>query len=455
MNEKLDLRSGNIGKLLWEFSIPAIIGMLVNAFYNIISRIFVGRGVGSIAIAAVTVGLPIMTLLAAVAMLIGIGATALISIRLGEQKHEEVEKIAGNATLLLIVLPLLLSGIYFLFADPFLKLFGASLEVLPYARDYVGIIMLGSAAMAIAFGINNFIRAEGNPRYAMFTQIVGAVVNIILNYVFIFNFGWGIKGSALATIIGQTVSACCVLGYFLSGRSKIKIKLKNFKIYVPIVTKIVTIGFAPFAMQIANTVQQTIMNKTLLTYGGDLALSAVGIIMSVAMLLLMPVVGISQGAQPLIGFNYGAQRHDRVRETLKKAIIAGFSIATIGFVIIRVFAIPIVGLFSEGDTALTELTVHAMSMFFVVLPIVGYQIVGANYFQAVGKPVQSTILSLSRQVIIFIPLLLILPKYMGIDGAWITAPIADVLAVTITTVFLFYELRNKSANKKVLTAEEN
>jgi len=451
MRKKLDLRNGSIGKLLWEFSIPAMIGMLVNALYNIISRIFVGRGVGSIAIAAVTVALPIMTLLAAVAMLIAIGATALISIRLGEQKNEEVEKIAGNATLLLILLPLLLSGIYFLFSDPLLKLFGASQDVLPYARDYIHIIMLGSVPGVIAYGVNNFIRAEGNPRFAMLTQIIGAVVNITLNYVFIFILGWGIKGSALATIIGQTVSACLVLGYFLLGRSKIKLRPKNFKIHIPLVINIVTIGFAPFAMQIANTVQQTILNKTLMSYGGDLALSAVGIIMSVAMLLLMPVVGISQGAQPLIGYNYGAQLYDRVKEAFNKAMIAGIALATVGYILIILFATPIVGLFSEGDMALTELTVHAMFIFFAVLPIVGFQIVGANYFQAVGKPVQSTILSLSRQVLIFIPLLLILPQFMGIDGAWITAPIADFLAVTITAIFLFYELRNKS-NKKVIAA---
>jgi len=456
MVKKLDLGNGSIGKLLWEFSIPAIIGMLVNALYNIISRIFVGRGVGSIAIAAVTVGLPIMTLIAAVAMLIGIGATALISIRLGEQKHEEVEKIAGNAALLLILSSLLLTGVYFLFADPLLRLFGASPEVLPYARDYISIIMLGSVAGVLAFGINNFIRAEGNPRYAMFTQIIGAVVNIFLNYVFIFKFGWGIKGSALATIIGQTISAAWVLGYFLIGRSKIKLRLRNFKIHLPIVYKVMSIGFAPFAMQIANTVQQTIMNKTLIAYGGDLALSAVGIIMSVAMLLLMPVVGISQGAQPLIGYNYGAQHHDRVRETLKKAMIASVALATVGYVLVIAYATPIVGLFSEGDTALTNITVHAMMLFFAVLPIVGFQITGANYFQAVGKPIQSTILSLSRQVLIFIPLLLILPRFMGIDGAWITAPIADVLAVTITSVFLFYELKKKTnKNKRVVALPEN
>ena len=448
MIKNFDLRDGNIGKLLWEFSLPAIIGMLVNAFYNIISRIFVGRGVGSVAIAATTVALPIMTLLAAVAMLIGVGATALISIRLGEQKKDEVDKIAGNATFLLILLPLLLSGIYFLFSDPILRLFGASQEVLPYARDYIHIIMMGAVPGAISFGVNNFIRAEGNPRVAMMTQIIGAVINIILNYVFIFNLGFGIKGSALAMIIGQTVSAIWVLGYFFTGRSKIKLRLKNFMPQIPIALKIMTIGFAPFAMQIANSIQQIILNKTIMTYGGDLALSAVGIIMSVAMLLLMPVVGISQGAQPLIGFNYGAKLYDRVSETIKKGIIAGVAIASGGYILLLLFATPIVELFSKGDTALTQLTVHALLTFLIFLPIIGFQIVGANYFQAVGKPIQSTILSLSRQVLIFIPLLIILPNFWGIEGVWRTAPIADTLSVMMTATFLFFEakkIKNKPA----------
>lgn len=443
MIKNIDMRNGNIGKLLWEFSLPAMIGMLVNAFYFIISRIFVGRGVGSIGIAATTVAFPIMTLLLAVSMLVGIGATALISIRLGEQKKEEVDKIAGNAALLLVLLPLMLSGVYFLFADPILRLFGASVEVLPYARDYIHIIMIGAVPGAIAFGMNNFIRAEGNPRVAMFTQIIGAVINIILNYIFIFNLGWGIKGSALATIIGQTVSAIWVLSYFFTGRSKIKIRLKNLKPQISIVTGIVAIGFAPFAMQIANSVQQTILNKTLMAYGGDLALSAAGIIMSVALLLLMPIVGISQGAQPLIGFNYGAQLHERVKETLKKGILAGTALALVGYILMRIFATPIVELFSKGDTALTQLTVHALVTFLAVLPIIGFQIIGANYFQAVGKPVQSTILSLSRQVLIFIPLLLILPNFWGIEGVWRTAPIADALAVTMTATFLFFEMKKQ------------
>lgn len=441
MIKNLDLRDGKIGKLLWEFSLPAMIGMLVNAFYNIVARIFVGRGVGTLAIAATTVAMPIMTLLMAVAMLIGIGATALISIRLGQQKKEEVEKIAGNATFLLVLFPLIISGLYFLFSDPILRLFGASADVLPYARDYIHIIMMGAVPGAISYGMNNFIRAEGNPRVAMFTQIIGAVVNIILNYVFIFNLGWGIRGSALATITGQTISAIWVVSYFFTGRSKIKIKIKNFKPQIPIVTGIFAVGFAPFAMQIANSIQQTILNKILMTYGGDIALSAVGIVMSVAMLLLMPIVGISQGAQPLIGFNYGAQLYGRVRETLKKGILAGTSVAIVSYIILRTSATPIVELFSTGDTALTQMTVHALLTFLALMPIVGFQIIGANYFQAVGKPVQSTILSLSRQVLIFIPLLLILPNFWGIEGVWRTAPIADALSVLMTSTFLFFEMR--------------
>ncbi|MGI1660191.1 MAG: MATE family efflux transporter [Desulfitobacterium sp.] len=439
----ISLKNDSIGKLLWDFSMPAIVGMLVNALYNIISRIFVGRGVGSIAIAAVTVALPVMTLMMAVTMLIGVGATALISIRMGEKKMDEVEKIAGNATALLVVLPFLLSLVYFLFADPILMLFGSSPEVLPYAKEYVHVIMLGAIPGAIAFGVNNFIRAEGNPRFAMETQIIGAVINIICNYVYIFIFNWGIAGSAWAAVTGQTISAIWVLSYFLLGRSKIKLKIRNFKIEMPIVLKTLTIGFAPFAMQIANTIQQTILNQTLSRHGGDIALSAVGILMSVNMLLLMPIVGVSQGAQPIIGFNYGARNYDRVKETLKKAIIVGTAMATFGYILLLLFAVPVVELFSKGDTALTDLTVHALLTFMAVMPVIGFQIIGSSYFQAVGKPIQSTFLSLSRQVLFFIPLLLILPRSLGIEGVWITAPIADVLAILVTGTFLFYEIKKQ------------
>jgi putative MATE family efflux protein len=441
MAKNLDIRNGDIGKLLWEFSLPAIIGVLVSALYNIIARIFVGRGIGSVAIAATTVAFPIMTINIAVAMLIAIGATALISIRLGQRKIQEAERIAGNATLLLVLLPLILTGIYFLFSYPILMLFGSSQEVLPYARDYIHIIMLGAVPGAISYGMSNFIRAEGNPRFAMLTQIVAAVINVVLNYIFIFPLEMGIKGAAWGTVIAQTITAIWVLNYFFNGNSKIKIRFSSLIPQWSIVLKIVSIGFAPFGMQIANSIQQTILNKTVMAYGGDLALSAVGIILSTAILLIMPIVGISQGAQPIIGFNYGARQFDRVRETLKKGIIAGTGLAIFGFIIIQTFATPIVALFSKGDTALTQLTVDGLVVFMALLPVVAFHIIGSNYFQAVGKPIQSTILSLSRQVLFFIPLLIILPNFWGLKGAWITAPIADVCAVTLTALLLFLEFR--------------
>lgn len=441
MSNEAAMKNQNIGSLLFMFSLPAIVGMLVNSLYNIIDRIFVGRGVGSIAIAATTVAFPLMLILMAVSMLIGIGATALISIRLGEQNKEDAEKIIGNATTMLIILPLIISIIYFLFADPILILFGASKEVLPYARDFTHIIMLGSFLGSASMGMNNFIRAEGNPRRAMYTQLLGTFINIVCNYIFIFKLGLGIKGSALATLTGQFFSAIWVVSYFFSDRSVVKIRLKNLRPRSTILSGIVAIGFAPFAMQLANSVQNLILNKTLMAYGGDMALSAMGIIMSVATLLFMPVVGLSQGAQPIIGYNYGAQQYDRVKETLKKAIIAGTCIALAGYLGIRLWPEQIVSLFSDGDAALTQLTSDAMLVFMLMFPILGFQIICSNYFQAVGKAVQSTILGLSRQVLLFIPLLLVLPHFWGIDGVWRTAPIADGLSVLLTAALIYFEMK--------------
>ena len=451
MKNGLEIRDGKISSLLWMFSLPAIIGMLVNAAYNIIDRIFVGRGIGSIAIAATTVAFPLMTVLLAVYLLVGIGATALISIRLGQRKLGEAEEIAGNALVMMILLPLILSGIYFAFPDQILTFFGASKEVLPYARDFSNIIMLGSAFGSVSFGVNNFIRAEGNPRLAMITQVSAALINGILNYVFIFKLGMGIKGSALATISGQFLSAVWVLAWFQSGRSLIRIRLKNLRPRKPILAGIFSIGFAAFGLQLGISIQQSIMNKTLLAYGGDMALSALGIIISTALLLSMPVIGLGQGAQPIIGFNYGARQFDRVRETLKKAIIIGSIMSAAGFMIVMIWPSHIAGLFIKGDTALTEMTSQAITAYFAMFPVIAFQILCSQYFQAVGKPVQSTILTLSRQVWIFIPLLLVLPNFWQIDGVWRTAPIADGLSALLTAAFIFIEV---SEQKKAVLKEQ-
>lgn len=441
MDRSQEMRDGSLGRLLWNFSLPAIVGMLVNSLYNVIDRIFVGRGIGSLAIAATTVAFPIMVLLMAVSLLIGVGATALISIRLGQQKKEEAEKIAGNAITMLIVLPVIIAVTFFLFAEPILVVFGASPEVLPYALDFTRIIMLGSVFGSISMGVNNFIRAEGNPKVSMYTQLLGAAVDVVLNYIFVFKFGWGMKGSAFATVLAQMISAAWVMGYFFTGRSLIKLKVRNLRPSWPILSSIMAIGFAPFSMQIAASIQQVILNKTLLVHGGDMALSAIGIVMSVATLLFMPVLGVSQGAQPIIGFNFGARQYTRVRATWKMAVWAGTGIALTGYLAIHIWPEQLVGLFSNGNTALTTLTTHAMFIYLALIPIVGFQIISSTYFQAVGKARQAIVLSLSRQVLFFIPLLLILPRFWGVEGVWWAAPIADFLAVSLSATMIYFEMR--------------
>ncbi len=448
MKNMLDLEQKKIGLLMFEFSLPAIIGMLVGALYNVTSRAFLGKGVGTVAIAAITIALPMQTLLWAVMMLVAIGTTSLISIRLGEKKIDEAEKIISSGTTILILIPSLLTVIYFLFANQILTLFGASPEVLPYARSYTDLIMLGSITSSISFGMNNFIRAEGNPRIAMATQIMVSLLNIFFNYIFIFPLGMGIRGSALAVVVAQSITALFVLAYYLSGRSLVKIRIKYLFPRQRITAGIFAIGFAPFSMQIAGVIQQTILNQTVRHYGGDLALSTIGILISLSALIYMPIMGLGQGAQPILGFNYGARAFKRVKRTLKLAIISGTGIALASWVIIIVAADPILRLFSNGDVELTKMTSHAMKYYFALIPYLGFQIVSTSYFQATGKPVQATILSLSRQVLIFIPLLLILPHIWGINGVWRAVPISDALACTLTSVLIYFEIKNINYKEK-------
>ncbi len=442
MDRSTELLSQEVGRLLWKFSIPAIVGMLVSSLYNVVDRIFVGRGVGSLGIAATTVALPIMTIMLAISIFIGVGTTALISIRLGQQKKEEAEQIAGNGVAMLTLLPLIFTAIFFAFSEKILILCGASPEVMPYARDFTHIVVLGGVFGSIGLGVNNFIRAEGNPKTSMYTQILGAVVNIILNYIFIFICKFGIKGSALATVISQFVSAVWVLGYFYTGRSLVKIRLHNLRLRLKVLSGIMAIGFAPFGLQVASSVQQIILNRILLIHSGDLALSAMGIVISIATLLFMPVLGVSQGAQPIIGFNYGARQYHRVKATWKTAVLAATSISLAGFLAIRIWPRQLVSLFSSGDLALSNLTEHAMLVYMAMIWIVGFQVISTTYFQAVGKARQAAVLSLSRQILFFIPALLILPRFWGVEGVWVSAPVADVLAVSLTATMMYFEMKN-------------
>lgn len=442
MDQSKQLGEESVSKLLLKFSIPAIVGMLVNALYNVVDRIFIGNGVGPVGIAGITIGLPIMLVIMAFSMLIGIGANSLISIRLGEQRKDEAELILGNAFVLLIGAAVIISSAGLIFIEPLLRVFGASEAVLPYAKEYLGVILWGTVAQTIGFGMNNFIRAEGNPRIAMLTMLIGAILNTILDPIFIFIFGWGIRGAAIATVLSQIVSAVWVLYHFLGGASTLKIHRKNLKLHMKIVAKIVTLGAAPFLMQLAASVLNAIMNKSLYIYGGDIAVSGMGVVSSITMLILMPIFGINQGAQPIIGYNYGAQKYDRVKKALNLAIIAGTTVATIGFVITRLFPTQLVALFNRSDESLLDFGTMAIRTFLIFLPIIGFQIVSANYFQAVGKPRHAAGLSLSRQVLILIPALLILPKFFGLNGLLMAGPTADLTSSIITGIFLFRELKH-------------
>lgn len=438
--EKL-LGESEISKLLLKFSIPAIVGMLVNALYNVVDMIFIGKGVGPLGIAGVRIGFPIIVVNMAFSMLYGIGANSLVSIRLGEKKKDEAELIMANAMVIMLITAAILSIIGLILLVPLLKLFGASEAVLPYAQDYLSIILYGAIFQVIGMGMNNFIRGEGNPKMAMVTMLIGAVLNTILDPIFIFVFNWGIKGAAYATILSMAVSSSWVLHYFLFGNSLLKVKKSNLKIRFNIIKNITAIGLAPFSMQLAGSVLVILMNNNLTRYGGDIAVSGMAIINNVAMMFMMTVFGINQGAQPIIGFNYGAKKYDRVKKTLKIAIVAATTVVTIGFLLTRLFPEQIVGIFTD-DLSLIKFGASGLKRFLIFMPIIGFQVVSSAYFQAVGKPKHSMFLSLSRQVLILIPLVMVLPKFMGLDGLLTAGPVADLTSSILTAIFLGRELQS-------------
>ncbi|MBW9148582.1 MATE family efflux transporter [Clostridium sp. CM028] len=441
MDSSKQLGEENIGKLLMKFSIPAIIGMLVNGLYNVVDRIFIGRGIGKLALSGVTVTFPIAIMIMAFAMLVGIGSAALISIKLGQQKKEEAEHILGNAFTLLIILSIVVTILGLIFLEPLLLKIGASKDILPYAKEYITIILIGGIFQSVGFGLNNIIRSEGNPRAAMVTMLIGGVLNTILDPIFIFVFHMGTRGAAIATILSQAVSMIWVLSYFFGGNSVLKIRYKNLKLDAKVVKSIFAIGMSPFSMQLAASIVSIISNRSLVKYGGDMALGAMGVIMSVVMMVLMPTFGINQGCQPIIGYNYGSKNYGRVKHALRLAIIAATTITTTGFIIIQVFPKQIISLFNK-DPELIVIGSHGIRIYLFMLPIIGFQIVSSNYFQAIGKAKISIFLGLSRQVILLIPLLFILPRFFGLDGVWLSGPSSDALASIITAVFIFVEIRH-------------
>jgi len=432
-----------IAPLLWRFSIPAIAGMVVTALYNVVDSIFVGQGVGEIALTAVTIAFPVMTFLMAVGMLVGVGAGTMVSLRLGEQKRDEAEMILGNALTLIAILLVFTTGVFLYFLDFILVDFlGVTPDVLPYAKDFISIILLGSVFMHIGFGLNNIIRAQGDPHTALKTQLIAAVVNIILNYLFVFVIYWGVKGAALATILAQATAAVWVVYYFTYGPGILRFRWHCLILRKGIVKDIFRIGIAPFLMQVVASAVMIVLNVRIQLFGGTTGVAAYGVINRVQMLLLMPIVGISQGAQPIIGYNYGARKYKRVLQTLKMAITAAVLVGIMGFFFAEFFPQNIIRVFNNS-ALLASMGVPGMRIFLFMSPIVGFQIISANYFQATGKPIYSIIFSMLRQLIVFIPLIYILSNYWGLLGIWLASPLSDLASAIVTGICLRQDVKRE------------
>lgn len=448
MNDE-QMGSKNILPLLIEFSVPAIIGMLVNAIYNVVDRMFIGNApnLGAIGIAGITISYPITLILMAISLMVGVGGSTRFSISLGMKKKDHAAIYQGNAIMLTIIFGIIFTILGNIFINPVLEILGSSKEVLPYANDYLSIILYGAVFQCIAICGNNFSRAQGNPKNAMISQLIGAGFNILFDYILIMKMHMGMQGAAIATVGGQFLSMIWQLCYLCSNRSLIKLDLKHLKLKVQYSIDIIKTGIPAFLMQMANSILNFILNSNLGKYGGDVAISTVGIITSFQTICQMPLIGLMQGQQPLISYNYGANKPSRVIETLKYAIIGGTIISLAGFLAVQLLPDIIISMFND-EAEVIALGTKAIRIWFACLPVLGIQIMAANYFQCIGKIKVASILNLLRQIIILIPVMLLLSSLIGLDGIFIAVAIADFSAFVITVVLFIQSLKKNFKYKK-------
>ena len=454
MRGQARLGEEKISKLLMEFSIPAIIGMVVNTLYNIVDRMYIGniKDIGGLALTGVGITMPIMTIIMAFGMLIGIGTSARISLKLGEHKREEAEKHLGNAFTLIIIASVLITIIGLVFMHKILGLFGASADTEVYAREYMQIIFFGTIFNMLSFGLNHSIRSDGSPKVAMLSMLIGAGIATVISQIVSFVFGMGVRGAAIATVISQIVSTIWILYYFTKGKSNLKIKREYLSLDKAIVLSIFSIGVSPFSMQIAQSIVQVLANNALKTYGGDLAIGAMTIINSVAMIFMMPIFGLNQGSQPIIGYNYGAEKYKRVKQAVKSATIVATIIVSIGWIITQAAPHLLISIFNR-DEQLVGIASTGMRIFLFMLPVVGAQVISSNYFQSIGKAKISMFLSLLRQVILLIPCLIILPKIFGLTGVWLAGAVSDGLSSLITLIIFFMSVRKLKDKEEIVEKE--
>lgn len=437
------LANAPIGKLLLKLSVPATLAMIVNALYNIVDAIYIGQGVGFLGMAGLTVAFPIQMFILAVGQMVGIGGGALASISLGEGDSEKADNVAGNAYVLIVILGVMIMLFGSLFLDPILKLFGASADVLPYARDYMSVIFYGAVFFSFSVVGNNIVRSEGNAMVAMISMMIGAGLNIVLDPIFIFVLDMGIRGAAIATIISQFVSFIYLLVYMYSGKSIFAIKPHHLRPHVAYMSEILQLGFPAFSRQVGGSILAIFLNNSIVQYGGDIALSAFGAINRIISFLFMPMFGVLQGFQPIAGFNYGAKRFDRVRESIRIAQIVLIAMSSFGWLIAQLFPDLIMRLFTP-EPEVIAIGVKALRIIISAIPFVSIQIMSASVYQALGMPKPALLLSLLRQFILFIPLMYIIPAVtgLGLTGVWLTFPAADIIS-TVVSIFMLLKLNRQ------------
>ena len=448
-NSPLVLGTEPIGKLLMKYALPAIIAMTATSLYNIADSIFIGHGVGALAISGLAITFPLMNLAAAFGSLVGVGASTLISVKLGQKDYDNANKVLGNVLILNVIIGALFTLFALIYLDPMLYFFGASEHTISYARDFMQIILIGNIITHMYLGLNAVLRSVGFPKLAMYTTLLSVVLNCGLNPLFIFGFGWGIKGSAIATVISQVLSLAVQLIHFSKPNQLIKFKSGIFSLRKEIVHGILSIGMSPFLMNLCSCLIVLLINRGLKTYGGDMAIGAYGIVNRVLFLFVMIIMGLNQGMQPIAGYNYGARLYPRVTGVTLLTTYWATAVATIGFLLCQLLPEYIVGMFTT-DPALVQTAVNGLQLAFLVFPIIGIQMVSTNFFLSIGMAKKAIFLSLTRQLIFLIPFLIVLPRYFGALGVWISLPAADFISTIVTLIVI---IRQFATFKRLNVAE--
>ncbi len=448
-NQKtLELGTKPVGQLLVQYALPAIIAMTASSLYNMVDSIFIGQGVGALAISGLAVTFPFMNLSAAFGAAVGVGASSYISVKLGQKEYARAQRVFGNTVTLNVIIGILFSSISLLFLDPILFFFGASEQTLPYAREYMTVILLGNVITHLYFGMNAVLRAVSKPRAAMFITMFTVVFNTLLDPLFIYTFDLGIAGAAYATVLAQFVAFLWQLRLFTDKREILHLKHGIYKPNGRIVRNILAIGMSPFSMNACACLIVIFINKNLLSYGGDLAVGAYGIANRIAFIFVMVTMGVNQGMQPIAGYNYGAQKYDRMMRVLMLAMIAATCITSAGFIVAEFCPRLCVSLFTT-DLQLTEMAVSGLSIMMAAMPIVGYQMVITNFFQSIGMAKISILLSLSRQLLLLLPLLVVLPPQFGINGVWMSMPVSDTLSALLAFIVMSRYMRKFKGMRSV------